>query len=348
VDEYMGRFNILVLSGGGYRGLYTAKVLADIERETKKPIREQFDLISGTSIGGILALAIAKGVPAQDMVNLFINHGDAIFKSRNFTFFGLIFKSPFTQDVLAHHLDCIFGNATLGDLQSRVLIPAINYSTGEPQLFKTPHHESFRHDHRLKIKDIALATSAAPTYFPRHKIENSQFVDGGLFANFPGYLALHEAEHFLKIPLEDIHLLAVGTMSSRYTVDPSQNLNGGLLDWGRAKHKWQLIKALQAPESILQLGISVQESLCGHILKQKLLGRFTMIDSCQNEYSSSAVGLSKTDTFADDVLLANATSDAKRYVGMQEFKDLQTYTAKNPQFFHGPHAINSSEVLQDA
>src|SRR5690606_28226561 len=144
----------------------------------------------------------------------------------------------------------------------RVLIPTINYSTGLPDIFKTPHHETLMRDHVHSLVDVALATSAAPAFFPRHHFNDSQYVDGGLYANNPGLLALHEAEHFLNIPIDNIHALSIGTMSSRYTVDPTQIRNGGLLDWGRFQRKawyrkfFQLFKFADAPESIIGLGIS--------------------------------------------------------------------------------------------
>ncbi|WP_457825796.1 patatin-like phospholipase family protein, partial [Staphylococcus aureus] len=72
------------------------------------------------------------------------------------------------------------------------MIPAINYSSGLPQIFKTAHHKDFKRDHTFRLVDIALATSAAPGYFPRHCFNNNQYVDGGLYANAPGMLAVHE------------------------------------------------------------------------------------------------------------------------------------------------------------
>jgi hypothetical protein len=84
-----------------------------------------------------------------------------------------------------------------------------------------------------RVVDIALATSAAPAYFPRHVFNNGQYVDGGRrYANAPGLLGLHEALTFFGRDLEQVRLLSVGTMSSRFTVDPRQNCQGGVRDWG--------------------------------------------------------------------------------------------------------------------
>lgn len=182
-------FQILALSGGGYRGLYTATILAELERELGGPIARHFDLIAGTSIGGILALAIANEIPASSLVDMFVKKGSDIFKPR--TRFPL-FKSSFSSDELKKVISAtdLLGERLLGDCLHPVIIPAINYSTGKPVLFKTPHNENFRLDHLHKMVDIGLATSAAPTYFPRHFFQHNQYVDGGLFANAPGLLPL--------------------------------------------------------------------------------------------------------------------------------------------------------------
>ena len=84
------RFNILSLPGGGYRGLYTARIMADFEDQFGKPIGQSFDLIAGTSIGGILALAAAYEVPMSTVVELFQDHGKKIFEKQRFKFFGII------------------------------------------------------------------------------------------------------------------------------------------------------------------------------------------------------------------------------------------------------------------
>lgn len=213
-----GRFQTLALSGGGFRGLYTARILEKAEAEINAPIGSRFDLLAGTSVGGIIALALALEIPAKRMVVLFEEHGEAIFKKRSLLGLGFR-KSLHGPEKLRELLEApdLFGDRVLGDCVHPIIVPAINFTSGTPKLFKTPHHKDFRLDHRLKLIDIALATSAAPIYFPRHKFENWQFVDGGLFANAPGLLALHEAEIFFQKSIEDIYLLSIGTMSAQFT-----------------------------------------------------------------------------------------------------------------------------------
>jgi patatin-like phospholipase/acyl hydrolase len=95
MDSKQARFQVLALSGGGYRGLYTAKILADLEEDIGGPIARRFDLIAGTSIGGILALAIAMEIPAEQMVKLFEQHGQEIFR-RRFSLWGIL-RAPYSR-----------------------------------------------------------------------------------------------------------------------------------------------------------------------------------------------------------------------------------------------------------
>ncbi|HEY0916938.1 MAG TPA: CBASS cGAMP-activated phospholipase, partial [Solimonas sp.] len=177
-SEATPEFHILALSGGGYRGLYSARILADIEQHIGASVATRFDLLAGTSIGGILAMALALEVPAERMVTLFERHGDAIFRKRR-SLFGL-WRSPYTQQALADLLrqDELFGQRTLDHVRHPVIVPAINYSTGRPVVFKTPHHSNFFRDCHHQLVDIAMATSAAPGYFPRHVFNDNQYVDG--------------------------------------------------------------------------------------------------------------------------------------------------------------------------
>src|SRR5512137_1601358 len=121
-------FQILALSGGGYRGLYSARIIADVEREIDAPIASRFDLIAGTSIGGILALALALEVPAQRIVDLFVKHGEAIFK-RRWSLCGLV-RAPYSPEPLMNLLmdQALFGEHLLGACKHPVVIPSLSYS----------------------------------------------------------------------------------------------------------------------------------------------------------------------------------------------------------------------------
>ena len=322
------RFQILSLSGGGFRGLYTAKFIADIEEEIKAPIATKFDLIAGTSIGGILALALALEIPAQKIVDLFVEHGEEIFKKRWWSWFGL-WKSKYSSTPLADLLldDALFGQKLLAHCKHPVIVPAINYSSGNPVLFKTSHNPKLTRDHKHSLVNISLATSAAPSYFPRHSFNSHQYVDGGLFANAPALLALHEAEIFLGQESKDIHLLSIGTMSSRFTVDPRKNRNGGTYDWGG-------INPANTPQKLFGLSISVQETLTNKMVEHRLKDRYLHIDDDLSDANCRAVALDKADKFAQEVLLGAAIERSKYCLGNSTFKEFMLHNAQSPVFYN--------------
>lgn len=317
------KFQILALSGGGFRGLYTAKILADIEQDIGEPIARRFDLIAGTSVGGILALALALEIPAQKIVDLFAQHGEDIFRRR--ARWGLL-RSPYSSEGLARLLatDDLFGDRLLSACLHPVIVPSISYSTGKPVIFKTPHHTTFKRDHTNRLVDVALATSAAPSYFPRHTFNNNQYVDGGLYANAPGLLALHEAEQFFEQRSSDVWLMSVGTMSSKFTVDPRKNRDGGLLDWGH-------------PARLFGLTISVQESLIDFMLRHRLGDQYFHIDDDLTDQRARAVALDKANAAAKETLLGAASERSKVCLGQDIFQTFMQHKPTKPVFHYGPN-----------
>jgi predicted acylesterase/phospholipase RssA len=334
-DAVSKPFQVLALSGGGFRGLYTAKIIADIEREIDAPLATRFDLITGTSIGGILALALALEIPAQRIVDLFINHGEEIFRKR-WSLNGLV-RAPYSPVPLKRLLSTaeLFGDRLLGEATHPVIVPSLNYSTGEPVIFKTPHHVDFKRDHQHRIVDVALATSAAPAYFPRHVFDNCQYVDGGLYANAPGLLGVHEAQKFFGRDVADVRLLAVGTMSSRFTVDPRQNRDGGVRDWGG----WSPIKMSRR---LFGLSISAQEVLTDFMLSHRLDGGYLHVDDPAHDERARAVALDAAGREAREVLLGAATQRSKACISKSEFKTFLEHSPSKPVFFYGENANRGS------
>ncbi len=335
------RFQILALSGGGYRGLFTARILAEIERQIDAPIGSRFDLVTGTSIGGILALAVSLELPAKQMVELFEKHGEAIFRKR-FSIRGF-FRSQYGNETLLQQLssDEVFGQRLLGECLHPVIVPSINYTRGLPVVFKTPHHEDFKTDHRHRIVDVAMATSAAPIFFPRYTFNNCQYVDGGLFANAPGLLGIHEAYKFFGVSRTecDVRVLSIGTMSSKFTVNPKRNRAGGTLDWGG----WWPVNA---PKRLFGLSISAQEAMVKHMLRHQLPeGKYVHIDDVLTDERAQAVALDKADAAAREVLLGSAAEAAKDFVGSVAFKDFMEYAAASPVYHYGSRA-NVGKVAQ--
>ncbi|WP_114801065.1 CBASS cGAMP-activated phospholipase [Moraxella canis] len=321
-------FKILSLSGGGYRGLYTAEVLKELEnnlkaKNTNDCIANYFNLITGTSIGGIVALALAYEIPAEKIAKIFDDKGEEIFKKQSCI--GM-FKAKYNSDILKDILVDWFGDALIGDLKHPVAIPSINYTTGSPVVFKTPHHKGFKRDWRQKIVDVALATSAAPTYFKRHRIGNSEYIDGGLFANNPSLIGLHEADKFFECSMKEVKILSIGTLSSKKTINPNANKKGGLTDWGEGKF-WE------AAQNIMDITLSSQQLFLDQIVRHRIGNNLVVIDNILTESSSSYVGLDKATDSAKEILKGNAEESSKVALGKTEVLEFFDEIAIPPVFY---------------
>jgi predicted acylesterase/phospholipase RssA len=234
-------FQILTLSGGGYLGLYTAAVLAGLEAQTGRPIIESFDLIAGTSIGGIIALGLAAGKPAANIAAAFEEAGPKIFgtdrpaRGAAAAMVNIVTgarSAKYRAGPLRAAVERIVGPTTrMADLLRQTVITAVNLSKGGPKVFKTGHHPSLMLDWRLPAVEVAMATSAAPTYFPVHRINEEIYADGGMFANSPDMIAVHEAERFLGVDRNEISVLSVGTTTTAFAFSDSGDLDLGLIGW---------------------------------------------------------------------------------------------------------------------
>jgi len=217
-------FRILSLDGGGIMGAFSASALATFERATGRRIVEHFDLITGTSTGGIIAIGLAMGASAEELCSFYEVDGPEIFPPRGSVEKGLrwgyhLFRPRFWGSELKRAIQSVVGDRSLGEARTRLVVPAFDINTGKIYVFKTPHHPHYLHHADLAAVDAALATSAAPTYFPAHTIKGrGTFVDGGLWANCPTMVALVEALDFLDQPLEHIKMLSVSTTSSPFRI----------------------------------------------------------------------------------------------------------------------------------
>ncbi|MHB9004453.1 MAG: CBASS cGAMP-activated phospholipase [Coriobacteriia bacterium] len=231
------RFRILALDGGGVKGAYTAAVLASIEEDAGKPIAEHFDLIAGTSTGGILALGLGLGLPAPHLLQFYLERGPDIFPSTGiptgwWRSLRQLFAPRHSADQLQQALADIFGQRRLGESRQRLLIPSYDAVAGDVHVFKTAHDRRVREDYKRLAVEVARATSAAPVYLPLFSSSwGQQFLDGGLWANCPSAIALHEAIGVLGVPLDDIDVLSLGTTDEPFT--PARPASaGGLLHYG--------------------------------------------------------------------------------------------------------------------
>jgi len=221
-------FQILALDGGGIRGLYTASLLASMERGLQGRLVDHFDLIAGTSTGGIIALGLALGKTPEELVSFYRNDGAQIFPRPT----GLgarirhLFRVKYRPKALENSLRREFAGKRLTECSRAVVIPTYNLDSDKPVVLKTPHNEEFREDPQVEVWKVALATSAAPTFLPAStEIRESRHVDGGVWANNPALVGVIEAHRFLGVPLHAIHVLSIGTGNVVKN-------RPGKLDWG--------------------------------------------------------------------------------------------------------------------
>jgi uncharacterized protein len=223
-------FQVLALDGGGYKGIFAAAVLAAVEQAYSVEITGHFDLVVGTSAGGIIALALAAGRRPYEIVDFFVANGKDIFPHSPARSIRWLLRAKYQSEPLSRALRLVLGDTTLLDACIPLVVPSYELDNGEVHLFKTRHHERLTHDWRIRMVDVAMATSAAPTYFPAHDIDSVRLIDGGLWANNPVMVGLVEAVSLFGAKLEDIRILSVGT--TQETRKRSSKLaHGGLLAW---------------------------------------------------------------------------------------------------------------------
>lgn len=333
---------ILSLNGGGARGLFTINVLAEIERIIEQKtgqrdvkVGDYFDLITGTSIGGILALGLAAGKSARELEAVFRKQAPLIFPTSQSLIkkWRAAFSARYRSQPLFDAVASMVGtDTTFNDLNRRVMIPAVNLSTGKPQFFKTPHNPLFNRDGRLTLVDAAMATSAAPTYFAPHYCADldAYFADGGLVANNPSFIALHEVfsdmtTDFPNVTVNDVKILNIGTLGEEYTVSPAalgaKRNNGYLGLWGIGE---RLVLTTMTANQLLHKAMLVRELRT-------------------NDASENYVYLDDTvpNEAASDITLDNASESSLRNLasrGKQLATDEFTKNTRLQDFFECPAA----------
>lgn len=318
--------HVLALSGGGYRGLYTATVLAELEQAMGRPLATHFDLICGTSVGGMLALGLAAEVPAVELKRLFEEHGRRIFSRTGWIrrAVGFWVGAKYEPNGLDAVLRERFGDMTVGQLRHRVLIPTVNCATGLGQFFKTPHHPKFELDYRMKVVDVARATTAAPAYFPLARNDRGVYADGGLVGNAPGFFGLHEVRQFLAPDSASlVRVLSIGTMSIGATVRGSASPDRGVMGWGA---------------DLFNLMLSAQESAADYMLKHSLGEDYYVIDDKVTPEQS--LDIKKLDLVTPGSTLTlrdRGTHAAQRALGDAKFAAFRSHQAPPAKFFHGPN-----------
>jgi len=229
ITKKSGELRVLSIDGGGIKGIIPAIYLKRIEEHIGQPINKYFDLITGTSTGGIIALGISAGISAAEISELYIGNGEKIFPKKLFTI--PFFSAKYSNVQLKKILQETFQDKKMEEAHTMLCIPSIEHHKAEPKVYKTPHHNDYIIDGIKPMWEVALATSAAPTYFPAAEIGDMEYkIDGGLWANNPILVALAEGK---KIGFEpnQIKVLSLGTGESIYNVPNRVAQKSGLLQW---------------------------------------------------------------------------------------------------------------------
>lgn len=201
---------VLAIDGGGLRGAVPASFLAELEERIGDRVAGYFDLIAGTSTGGLIALGLGLGFPARHILQLYEEWGPRIFARRKLRLLPTGLLSPmYDLDVLRQAVEEAFGRAKLGETRCRLLVPAYDAASGKVRLWRAYHGGGPVDD--VSAVDVALSTSAAPVYFGAHRTpEGTPFLDGGVYANCPVLVAVIDAAAMLGWDPREVRVLSLG------------------------------------------------------------------------------------------------------------------------------------------
>lgn len=256
------KFRILCIDGGGLRGIVPLQFIKEIERITKEPIHKTFDLIAGTSTGGLLTIALTlqdnesvetdkRKYELEEIENIYLNEGKKIFPQKNFfkkktSILTKLFSPEFNTKNFDAVLNKYFSDERISKCLRPIFITSYNIHRNIPIYF-TSRDALTSLDKNVKLKEVCRATSAAPTYFPSYELnfntENLMCIDGGIIMNNPSLGALVEVlgnkdYKFYKIDnkmlsLEDICVLSLGTGYSANLMNVKKVKLWGTIKWIR-------------------------------------------------------------------------------------------------------------------
>lgn len=256
-------FNIISFDGGGVRGIIEAAILERVEAKYPNILRD-VDLLIGTSAGGIIALGLAAGKSPAELREMYQMASKQIFAETflgRFKDFWKLLSADYKADNLRKILENTFGDLLLGDLEKTVAITTFdldNDAVGPDRCWKAKIFHNCKGsdaDLGVRVVDLALRTSAAPTYFP----SSGGYIDGGVFANNPGMVGIAQAldPRNLNKDLKNISLLSFGSGNfSRY-------IEGSDLNWGLTKWAGSLLDIL------MDGSVNVVDFECKQILRDK-------------------------------------------------------------------------------
>lgn len=325
----MKKVRILSIDGGGIRGILPGVVLTRLEKKIQDKtgsqnlrLSDMFDFMAGTSTGGILTLAYLMPnengqtkFTAQDAVNLYLDRGDEIFDANLWQRMKSgkgILDEKYNAKELEEALEDNFEDTKFNELLKPCIISSYDIRNGKPHFFK--QHKSENKIYNFKVKDIARATSAAPTYFETARIKNDigtpfPLIDGGVFVNNPSLVAYSEVRSMTfnninHLPTaKDMMIVSIGTGSVSKNYEYKKAKNWGAVGW---------IKP------IIEIMMS-GNSQTVHYHLQQIFG--TLNDNDKNDYHRLEPKVRTANIEMDNASIENMTKlkdDAISYLDLEE------------------------------
>jgi patatin-like phospholipase/acyl hydrolase len=232
-------FRILSIDGGGIRGILPLAILARLEKTIASgdSIASRFDMVVGTSTGGIIALGLGAGKRVGDILELYMERGNEVFPDncwltkRALSAWHILFNRC-DHKRLGQLIDEVLGDRALWQSRIRLCIPSAETRYFEPFIAKTPHHPDYKIDWTRAMAHVARATSAAPTFFkPVEGNDGYEFVDGGIWANNPIMVGVADALACFDIRREQIRVLSLGCVQNEFQMGWARRHLGGIWFW---------------------------------------------------------------------------------------------------------------------
>lgn len=316
---------VLAIDGGGLKGVFPASFLASVEEAIGSPVADYFDLIVGTSTGGIIALGLGLGLSARQVLDFYSEHGPRIFAgNRRVKGVRGLMRAKYDPQPLRAALEQVFGSRRLGDSRTRLVIPSFDLETGVIHVYKTAHHQRFVTDYKIPAVEVAMATAAAPTYFPTFRsAAGVPLVDGGIWANNPAGTAAIEALGVLEWPRGSVQLLSIGCTTAPLNASADQAKWLGFSYWAK-----RLVPVFMAAQSSASIGTA-----------QLLLGH----QNVQRYSTTVSEGRFRLDTAKDiESLRGLGTNEARRAIPA-----LSPWLATKAAPFEPHYRIGTDAPIQD-
>ena len=254
-DASATRFQVLSLDGGGARGVFIAAVLAGLEEDLGRPVLDHFDLVVGTSTGGLIALALGAGLSPREIVEFYLRDITTVFPgSRWWRAVRRLFVAKYDGRGLEKATRGVLGDILLGESCIPLVVPAYSLAENDVYIFKTPHHPRLKRDWRVPMWEVAMATSAAPTYLPAYRLrrDGTRLIDGGVWANNPAMVGVTEAVSVFGHSLSNVRVLSLGTTSSP-RARPGRLDRAGLIRWALGSSIVDVLLAGQSAGTFAQV-----------------------------------------------------------------------------------------------